>query len=61
LIPGVCEFEDVFPEELLELPPQRKIDFGIELIPDAQPISKAPYRMALTELKKLKLQLDELL
>ena len=57
----VCEFEDVFPEELLGLPPQREIDFGIELIPGAQPISKASYRMAQTELKKLKIQLDELL
>ena len=60
-IPVVCEFEDVFPEELPELPPQREIDFGIELIPGTQPISKAPYRMAPTELKELKLQLDELL
>ena len=41
--------------------PAKEIDFGIELIPDAQPISKAPYRMAQTELKELKLQLDELL
>ena len=60
-IPVVCEFEDVFPEELPGLPPQRKIDFGIELNPDAQPISKAPYHMASIELKKLKIQLDELL
>ena len=60
-IPVVCEFEDVFPKKLPRLPPQRDIDFGIELILDAQPISKAPYRMAPTKLKKLKLQLDELL
>jgi len=60
-IPVVCEFEDVFPEELPGLPPQREINFGIELIPDAQPISKAPYHMAPTEFKELKLQLDELL
>jgi len=33
-IPVVCEFEDVFPEELARLPPQKEIDFGIELIPD---------------------------
>jgi len=57
----VCEFEDVFPKELPRLPPQREIDFGIELIPDAQSIFKAPYHMAPTELKKLKIQLDELL
>ena len=57
----ICEFEDVFLKELPGLPPQRKINFGIELIPDAQPIPNAPYRMAPTKLKKLKIQLDELL
>jgi len=50
-IPVVSEFEDVISEELPGLTPQRKIDFGIELIPDAQPISKAPYRMAPTDLR----------
>ena len=55
-IPVVCEFEDVFPEELPGLLLQRKIDFGIELIPgDAQPFSKALYHMARTELKELKM------
>ena len=44
-IPIDCEFPDVFPKELSGLPPQRKIDFEIELIPGAQPISKALYRM----------------
>ena len=53
-IPIVCEFPDVFPEELPGLPPQREIDFEIEIIPGAHPISKAPYRMAPTELKELK-------
>ena len=41
--------------------PQREIDYEIELIPCAQPISNAPYRIAPTELRKLKIQLDELL
>jgi len=50
-IPVVYEFEDVFPEELPSLPQQRKIYFGIELIPSAQPIPKTPYRMAPTKLK----------
>jgi len=54
-IPVVCKFEDVFLEELPRFPPQREIDFGIELILGAQPISKAPYHMAPTELKKLKI------
>jgi len=57
----VCEFEDIFPEGLPGLPPSREIDFGIELISNAQLISKTPYRMAPTKLKELKLQLDELL
>jgi len=50
-IPVVCEFEDVFHEELPKLPLQRKIDFGIELIPGAQLISKAPYCMAQLSLR----------
>ena len=60
-IPIVCEFEDVFPEELPGLPPQREIDFEIELIPESQPISTAPYHMAPTELKELKIQLEDTL
>jgi len=54
-IPVVCEFRDVFPKELPGLPLQRKIDFAIELILGALPISKASYHMALTELKALKI------
>ncbi|GJT57107.1 putative reverse transcriptase domain-containing protein [Tanacetum coccineum] len=44
-----------------DCPPERKVEFTIELIPGAQPISKAPYRMAPVELKELKDQLQELL
>ena len=51
----------IFPEELSGLSPQREIDFEIELIPHAQPTSKAPYSIAPTKLKELKTQLDELL
>ncbi|KAA3465626.1 DNA/RNA polymerases superfamily protein [Gossypium australe] len=54
-VPIVCEYPDVFPEELPELPPVREIEFGIELATGTAPISIAPYRMAPTELKKLKL------
>nr|GFC93381.1 putative reverse transcriptase domain-containing protein [Tanacetum cinerariifolium] len=57
----VREFPDVFPDELPGLPPARKIEFGIELIPGAEPISKASYRMAPVELKELKEQLQEML
>ncbi|GJU41546.1 zinc finger, CCHC-type, retrotransposon gag domain protein [Tanacetum coccineum] len=49
----VREFADVFPDELPGLPPAREIEFGIELIPGAEPISKALYRMAPVELKEL--------
>ena len=59
-VPVVCEYPDVFPEELPGLPPVREIEFGIELVPGTTPISIAPYRMALTELKELKAQLQEL-
>ncbi|XP_074362624.1 uncharacterized protein LOC141702944 [Apium graveolens] len=53
--PVVRKFLDVFPEELPNLPPEREVEFGIELIPDTQPVSKAPYRMAPTELAELKI------
>ncbi|KZV50284.1 hypothetical protein F511_39733 [Dorcoceras hygrometricum] len=60
-IPVVCEFADVFPDEIPGLPPYREVDFSIELLPGTQPISKAPYRMAPIELKELKEQLEDLL
>ena len=59
-VPVVCEYSDVFPEELPGLPPIREVEFGIELVPGTTPISIAPYRMAPTELKELKVQLQEL-
>ena len=57
----VYKFLDVFPKELSRLPPDWEIEFEIELLPGMAPISKAPYRMATTELKELKQQLQELL
>jgi hypothetical protein len=60
-IPVVQEFIDVFPEDFLGLPPDWEIEFCIDLILGAAPISKAPYRMAPTELKELKMQIQELL
>ena len=53
----VCEYVDVFPDELLRLPPQRVIDFGIELNPSTSPISMTPHRMAPVELQELRVQL----
>ena len=46
----VCEYEDVFLDELLGLPPPSDVDFCIELHPGTSPISMTPYRMALVEL-----------
>ncbi|KAA3484220.1 DNA/RNA polymerases superfamily protein [Gossypium australe] len=59
-VPIVCEYQDIFPEELPRLPPVREIEFGIELALGTTPISIALYRMAPTELKELKAQLQEL-
>nr|GFC62850.1 putative reverse transcriptase domain-containing protein [Tanacetum cinerariifolium] len=52
--PIVFEFPDVFPDELPGIPPVHEVEFNIEFIPGSEPISKAPYRMALIELKELK-------
>ncbi|KAH0637947.1 hypothetical protein KY290_036496 [Solanum tuberosum] len=60
-VPVVNEFPEVFPDDLPEVPPKREIDFGIDLLPDTQPISIPPYRMAPAELKELKEQLKDLL
>jgi len=59
-IPVVCHYSDVF-SEITGLPPDREVEFSIDLVPGTQPIHKAPYRMAPTELKELKEQLQELL
>ncbi|KAL5831609.1 hypothetical protein ACOSQ4_016963 [Xanthoceras sorbifolium] len=59
-IPVVREFSNVFPEDFLGLPPDREVEFQIELTPGTEPISKAPYRMAPSELKELKVQMEEL-
>jgi hypothetical protein len=50
----VKEFPDVFPEELLGMPPDREVEFIINLLPGTTPISKRPYRMSVEELKELK-------
>ena len=50
----VRELSDVFPNDLSRWPPNQEINFSIDLMPSTCPISKTPYRMALTDLKKLK-------
>ena len=56
-IPIVKDYSDVFPNDLLGLPPEREVEFTIDLAPETAPISKAPYRMAPMEPKELKIQL----
>jgi hypothetical protein len=60
-VPVVCEYGDVFPEELPGLPPDRDVEFVINLVPGMAPIAQSPYRMAEVELKLLKAELDLLL
>jgi len=57
----VCEFLDVFPDDLPRLPLDRDVEFKIELLPDTAPISRRPYRIPPNELVELKTQLNELL
>ncbi|XP_027903529.1 uncharacterized protein LOC114163409 [Vigna unguiculata] len=49
-IPIVEEFVDVFPEDVPGLPPKREVEFSIDLVPGAGPVSISPYRMAPAEL-----------
>ena len=60
-IPVVDEYADIFPYEIPELPPNRDIDFSIDLIPGVVPVSAASYRMAPTKLAELKKQIEDLL
>jgi hypothetical protein len=60
-IPVMQEFEDVFLNDLPGVPPEREVEFKIDLIPGAKPIAKAPYRLEPSELQELMSQLQELL
>ena len=57
----VCEYVDVFPDELSGLPPHRVVDFGIELHPGTSPISMTLHRMTPVELQELRVQLQKVL
>jgi hypothetical protein len=54
----VKKFQDIFPAELTSLPPSQEVEFTVDLVPGAGPISRMPYRMAPAELKE---QLEKLL
>jgi hypothetical protein len=60
-VPVVCEYPDVFPEELPGMPPDRDIEFIIELVLGTTPIAQRPYRMYPQELEELKKQLADML
>jgi hypothetical protein len=53
-VPVVCEYPDVFPEELLGMPPDRDVKFVIDLLPSTGPIAKWPYCMSVDELEEIK-------
>jgi hypothetical protein len=57
----VSEFPDVFPDDLPGMPPDRDIEFSIDLLPSIAPIAKRPYRMALVDHEEVKKTNDELL
>ncbi|GJS48759.1 putative reverse transcriptase domain-containing protein [Tanacetum coccineum] len=59
-VPVIQDFPEVFPEELLGLPPPRQVEFRIDLIPSAAPVARTPYRLAPSEMKELSKQLQEL-
>ncbi|GJW27249.1 hypothetical protein Tco_0947537 [Tanacetum coccineum] len=56
----VRDFTDVFLEDLLGLPPQRQVEFRIDLVPGATLVAKSPYRLAPSEMQELSEQLQEL-
>lgn len=56
----VCGFPEVFPDDISDLPPEREVEFAIDLVPGTSPVSMIPYRMSTSELNELKKQLEEL-
>jgi hypothetical protein len=60
-LPVVCDFPEVFPDDIYDVPPEREVEFSIDVVPGTRPISMAPYRMSAVELNELKKQLEELL
>nr|GFB86617.1 hypothetical protein [Tanacetum cinerariifolium] len=57
----ILDFPEVFPKELPRLPPPRQVEFQIDLVPRAAPVTHAPYRLAPSEMNELSVQLQELL
>jgi hypothetical protein len=59
-IPVIRDFPEVFPDDVKGLPPQRQVEFRIDLVPTANPVAKSPYRLAPREMQELSSQLQEL-
>jgi len=57
----VCDFLEVFLDEIPDVPPERKVEFSIDLVPRTKPVSMTPYRLSAFELAELKKQLEDLL
>jgi hypothetical protein len=57
----VCDYPDVFPEELPGMPPDGDAEIVVDLLPGTAPISKRPYRMSIDQLQELKAQIKELM
>src|SRR5207237_9596266 len=60
-IPIVREYPDVFPEDLPGLPPDRAVEFSIELLPSTAPVFRKPYKMSSNDLAEMKVQLQDLI
>ena len=57
----VCDFPEVFQDEIPDVPPEREVEFSIDLVPGTKPVSMTPYCMSASELAELKKQLEDLL
>lgn len=51
--PVVCEFPEVFPDDIFDFPLEREVEFDIDLVPSMSPVSMVPYRMSATDLGEL--------
>ncbi|GJU17717.1 hypothetical protein Tco_1145683 [Tanacetum coccineum] len=60
-VPVIRDFPEVFPDDLPGLPPPRKVEFRIDLVPRAAPVARVLYRLAPSKMKELSVQLQELL
>lgn len=60
-LPAVCEFLELLPKDISDLPPKREVEYSIDLVPGTSMVSMTPYRMSASELGELKKQLEDLL